>query len=547
MAITITTQPTTDHIPVTDCLQWGLQPDNADVFTAAGSAATVVVTFPAFMSAPMSPGFKIWGYDFQALGSASENWSATHFVVAALGAKSAEYFANMILANHFFYKNATVTLVNRTVTITWKTCGEQINFGTAAMVFANLTGIGVTATATNGTSPELVEGFKLVCSLLARNDAGGWDEVTSEQACSVPTSCADAGTVFVNYMDVARRFVFTELPELTATSFIAPGNNVARQFALRYGFIYRDACQPVSGSFYVSDPAIVINAAFQVEDFAGMRRYLLNSVDGLPSGQSLPFFLTTQPKNLQIGIDSFAWLWLICNSTAATFDTLRLTFSVMSRTGTLTVHHYEIAAPANIWQAVNFNVSPAFLQDEFSINPENVKYYDVTASAWGDGDIIGPVAESLRYIMSNYCGNTTDLYFLTPAGGHGTVFVSYEETEVSQDGTEIYQDVACGVSLTDRAMYRGATIINSTATETVKLASVQVDTPEMRAYFRDLKASPQRWLKVPTTDGGFVAKKLYIETGGITIYTANGQLILTISGKCDIQTQVGIEPITANL
>lgn len=542
--INIISSPTTDHIPVTDCLTWQLQPDTADVFTTPGSAATVVVTFPSSLSSPASSSFKIWGYDFQALGSAATNWSATHFVTAAIGGKAAEYFANMLASNLFFYKNTTITRAGLVVTITWKTCGEQINFGAGAMVFTSLNSVGITATATNGTSAELVDGYKLVCSLLAQNDSGVFVPITEDQAVSVPTTCDAANIIEVNYMDVARRHVWTELPELTATSFIPTGNNTARKFALRYGYVYRDACQPVSGDFYNSDDVIVLNAAYPVEDLAGVRRYLLESIDGLPAGQPLPYFLTTQPKNIQIGTDSFAWLWLICNNSTAGFNKIRVTFAVQPKTGALSVHHYEFTAPTKIWQVVNFNVSPAFLEDEFAINPETIKYYDVTASAWAGTSIIGPCAESLRYIIANSCENTTDVYFLTPAGGHGTVLVSYEGIDIGQDATEIMQDVECGVTGIEKAMYKGMTPTNITNTETLTLAAVQPDTGEMRTYFAHLKASPQRWIKVPSTDGGYVAKKLYIETGGIRIFSANGQLILTISGKYDIPVQAGTEPIS---
>ena len=546
MAINIITEPTTDHIPVSDCMKWELQPDTGDVFTVTGTQATVVVTFPTGMPTPGTPDFTMWGQALQVLGAGSPNFGASFFRVSGIAGKTAEYFANMVKSNLFFRRAVSVGVSGATVTITWDSCGPQTNFGGASMDFAPLTGAGATVTVTNGTTPEKVEGYKMTAQLLMLDDTAGYIPVDAEKAFNPVADCSTVPAVSVDYMPLARNYVFTPMPDLDAQSFIPAGNNAARAFVLRYGSVWRENCQPVAGNTYDSDPVIVLNAAYKRADIAGVRRYIEQSVEGLPSGQTLPKWLTTQPGTMTIFSDSFAWLWGIFNKSTGGHTHIHLRFSVTNKAGSLT-NYTHIRARGELWQVECFNVSPAFLTDEFSVNIDNVAYYDVTAY-YGDGTTAAAGAmESMRYIVGDACGCcNADIYFLSSATGICTMPVTLEDAQVSTQFIEVLKDVQCGTDPITRAKYGGRTVSGMQATQSQTWAAIASDTKAMRDYFADMKAAPQHWVRVPSTDGGYVAQKIIVESGNVQVFTANGQLILTITGSYDVPTQAGIEPpITA--
>ena len=62
------------------------------------------------------------------------------------------------------------------------------------------------------------------------------------------------------------------------------------------------------------------------------------------------------------------------------------------------------------------------------------------------------------------------------------------------------------------------------------------------AYFRSLKASPERWIQVAETGetGHYMAKKLLVDTGGIKIMQTGEYIDLIIEGTLqDIPVQIG--------
>jgi hypothetical protein len=547
--INIIEQPTTDHIPTTDCLRWEFQPDVADVFATVGSSATLVVVFPASMSTPGTPGFKIWGYDFEARGAGTPQWGASFFVVQALGTKSAQNFAAMLQSNLFFASATSVVLNNLTVTVTWNGCGPQPNFGGTAMVFTNLNGVGVTTTVTNGVAPELVEGYKMTLQLLAQHDDDSYLPVSPVTAYAPTLTCEDVNPLIVDFMPQAKRYIYTPMPDLTATSFTPTGNNTARAFAVRYGSVWREDCQPVAGDTYDTEPAIVLNAAFQLHDLATVRRYSAATVAGFPPGQGVARALTLQPRTAKISMDSYVWLSAIMDAVDPfqTYSSVGVQFIVTYKTGSPTTHNYTRAIGLQRWQVEQFNVSPAYLET-LGVNLNNVLYYDVIGRYYDGGLAVGNGFEQFRFILSNDCFGTTDLYFANSLGGITTVLVEKDAADMEQGFTEILTEVACETSRETKAKYKGRGMADLINTERFTFSAVEGDTPEQRANWADLKASPQRWLRVNSNDmidavtPKWVARKLLIDAGGIRVFENAGKLILTVTGSWGYETVPGNEP-----
>ena len=64
------------------------------------------------------------------------------------------------------------------------------------------------------------------------------------------------------------------------------------------------------------------------------------------------------------------------------------------------------------------------------------------------------------------------------------------------------------------------------------------------AYFRSLKASPERWIQIAETGepGHYMAKKLIVDTGGVKIMQSGEYIDLIIEGTLqDIPIQSGLK------
>lgn len=68
--------------------------------------------------------------------------------------------------------------------------------------------------------------------------------------------------------------------------------------------------------------------------------------------------------------------------------------------------------------------------------------------------------------------------------------------------------------------------------EKVTLRARRNFSDEEVAYFRSLKASPERWIQVPETGetGGYIAKRLLVDTGGVKIMQSGEYIDLIITG-----------------
>lgn len=540
--INILAQPTDDHIPVTDCLRWELQPDAADVFDTVGTFATAVVTFPATIATP-TPNFVFWGYDFRITGILTPRFGGDYFSNTGIGTTTAGNFKSMLESNLFFRKAVTVTIAGAVVTVTWNKCGVQPSFTGTSMSYANLTGVGITIALTQGVQPIQKDGYKIVTQLLTQQADSTFEAVTSEVSINPIINCDDTVATTVDYMSIAKGLVFTPMPDLTEASTIAQGLNIVRAFRLRYGWIYRDDCQPISGSFYETDTVFVINAAYQQSDILGIRRFAIESVAGLPAGQPLPKFLTSQPANTKISKNSYCWLTLLCNTLDPTFTNIKFRFAVTQKNGTFSVHFFTIASLGldKTWQPVTCNTSPAFVEDQFGISIDNIVFYSVTAAYYAGATIINNAVEDKTYSVVTSCFELMDLYFLTPFGGIGTILATKEAREADQDLKEIETGSTCVGSFEDRAKYGRTITTETTNSEVITFRSVQEDA-EARDYFRDFKMSPQRWVQIQGTDGGYVPLKLSVSSGSVGIFAADSVVALQGTGSYAINSQQGNEP-----
>ena len=548
MALELTTQPTQNEpVAVSECLRYVFGPDAGDVVSTPGAQAEVVFTFPA---SPTDPGngteFILWGFTFTT--DDSTPYTATSFEVAA-GDKvqTMNNFQSMILANFYFARAVTVDNDTgaSTITLTWNDCGEQENFGAEQMFFDDIEGSAITSAApTNGTTPVYVDGYRIVHRLwrVDLNNAANTGAVTEFEGIEPNKTCTAADSAAFDGMPTARDMIKTPLPPLDDTHPTVGYDGIVQYFTVEYGWVYRDSnCQPLSDDFNFSNRAMVWNAYFTPEDVYRIRKYWPGAPGGLPAGQSYVKFLTTQPAKMRVFIDSKCWLWYMINEGVQSFSTLDMRLSVTKKDGSGVLTSVVVT---NSGYGVNaINVSPSYIISIglSGVTADTLSHYTVRVFL----DDTTQATEEITYYIAQGCDNPeldTDLYFLNPAGGISTVPVRVIEQTAQQEGTEILLDVPCTASRVDKGKYGGRTLTGVRSYESFVFRSFENSTA-VTQFFRDLKLSPQRWVRRRAEDGTWIARKLIVEPGGVRIYSENEKVTVEITGYLgDIPVQSTTEP-----
>lgn len=554
MAITISNNPPTGKpSPVSDCLRWVLSPASADVLESNGFYPFVEIIWPASPTVPANgTEFTIWGHVFE-VQSGSAFTANTFRVVSGNLAQTMQNFEDMLNANLFFLRAVAINhsgVDGNDMVIVWLQCREEENFSAAQMEFADLesgTGMSTPVAFSNGVSPVPVPGYQVVVALLRYNALNSlYEEITVDEGFNVNKDCSGAVPLPIDFMGDVRELLYTNLPDLNDTSFDVPNfDSMYQWYSLRYGWVYRDDnCQPVSGTFKKSAFAKVWNGAFDVQDAYGARAYFPGATGGLPPGQTYVKFLTSQPTVNYFDLDSKGWLWFFLNPAVTAFDEIKVLLGVKQPAGP--VSYIDITLPIGVGGPDSvrcINVSPGWVIANTGIDPEDLVYYTIQILAYV-GASFTRITEELTYYIERSCEAPTDIYFLTPPGGHGTLLVDTTDREVAQEGTEILLDTPCISTREERSKYRGRTLTALRAYETLTVRAKFDWSEEWVNYFRDLKASPHRWIRVPGNDGGWVARKFIISTGGIKVFTRGEHVELVATGILqDIPVQSTTEPL----
>ena len=119
------------------------------------------------------------------------------------------------------------------------------------------------------------------------------------------------------------------------------------------------------------------------------------------------------------------------------------------------------------------------------------------------------------------------------------------ERSVIQEAQEICLDVPVAASRQDELRYGGYMQNQIKNFETVTLRCRRNYTDEDVEYFKSLKASPERWIRVAETgiDGSgalynYIAKRLLVDPGGVRIFQEGDHIELVITGKIGNEIKV---------
>lgn len=547
------TDPLTQNPPpdtVGECLDFGLTPDNADGIGTAGVKAQVVFSVPNPPSVVANgTEFTVWGKTFTV--DDTQPFTSTSFKVTTNMLETALNMRDMFGANVFF-ANAVNILVDvnvpTTVTLQWKECRAQDNFTGLNMDFTNMSGTGITMVPTNGTTPVYVDGYIIGVQLMKYDpdqvnaNSFGYIPITKLEGVTPKRGCSAISAVEIDYRRDIGRTLYTPMPDLTTTAEI-PFNTptIMGTFKLFYGWTYRDGnCQPQSGTFVQSAGSInVLNAAFELEEPYKMRRYWGDHPAGFPPGQFVQDFLTNQPKTMRVCQNSFLWVWLLNGFTISNPTTykLRLTVAIYKKGYTGGVFEfltYDKIVGGIQWYVPNWNVSVQRIISEGTLTIDELEKYSIQVTGYdAANEVLYNASEYLTYLVDETCcGSMTDIYFLTPPGGIGTLVVDVLEREITQTGKEICLDIPCNTGDSERAKYGGRIMGNLRAYEEITVRARENWTEEHLAYFRAFKASPERWVRVKSGDG-WLAKRFLVTPGSVRIYKDGEKLELVASGYTD--------------
>lgn len=552
--MTITEEPKVFPIPepVSGRLAWTIQPLDSDVLETFGSKATVEVNFPGTLSPPANgTEFTIWGRKFTIDNSVP--FSQNSFEMTTSGNLSGIHFKEMLRSNFFFSKTDVEVgpVAFNDTKITWHDCGEQENFSGDAMDMSALVSAGATVSVMNGTTAVKFNGYVIQARLLKMDSNGFFQPITKYEGFQPSVNCDHVGTLTIDFMNEAKRTLYTELPDLTVTSEQLPEDTtMVGVFKLQVGWTYKDEnCQPESGNFITSNPVMVYNTVFDLEENQGMRWYIYDHTEITTSDlPKWPRFLTNKPERLALGAESIAWLWCsgAYNERLTNVENIRLTFNVFYKNGSTAQAHvtYDIAAEH---QVHNFNVSPKRLLSLFSlVDLSTVSHYFVRAVAMDEFNApLDEIGWETYFSVDEHCEQTTDIYFLTPQGGIGTMLCDIVEMGIVQDAQEICLDVPVFATRQEEARYGGYMQNQIRNRETITLRCRRNYKADEVAYFKSLKASPERWIRVQETgiDGSgpyynYIAKRLLVDTGGIKIFQEGDYVELIITGKIGNEIKV---------
>jgi len=555
--MTITDQPAIYPIPepVSNRLAWTIQPDVSDVLDTVGSRAMVQITFPA--SGVVVPAN---GTEFTICGNTFTVDDSTPFTqntmdIDTSGNSTGINLKEMLRANFFFAKTQIENgpAGFRDTIITWEDCGEQENFTGAAMDLSALETAGATVTVTNGMTAVKVNGYVMQARLLKMDADGIYQPITKYEGFQPVINCSSVAALTIDFMEEARRTLYMELPDLTVSSEQDPEDTTAvGLFKLQVGWTYKDDnCQPFSGNFITSDPVMVYNTVFDLEENWGMKRFIYDHTEITPFDiPKWPRWLTNKPERLALGPESIAWLWLSAayNEALTNIEDVQLTFNIYYKNGTTDSESviYPFAAE---WQLHNFNVSPKRLLSLFSlVDLSTVSHYFVRATARDEfASPIATIGYETFFAIEQPCEETTDLYFLTPYGGIGTLYCDIVEKSINQQAQEICLDVPVMATRQETARYGGYMQNQVKNQESITLRCRRNYTNDEVAYFKSFKTSPERWIQVPETglDGvgnlyNYIAKRFLVDPGGVQIFQEGDYVELIITGK------IGSEIIVQN-
>ena len=543
-------------IPVSDCLEWCLQPDSADVITGAGSKAKVVFTIPATPTIPANGTvLKVWGYTFTV--QSGSNYTSNSFKVTTNGIETAANLRNMLNSNIKFAQAGSAVLALGaaiTVTFSWNDCREQPNFTGANMVFTAMTSMGGTggAVATNGATPTYSNGYQLVVRLMK------WDSATSAhipvtefEAINVKRGCASVESECVDYMAAAKKVIYTPMPDLSDSSEIASTlDTVTGRFALQYGWTYRDeSCQVLYGTTLQSEDYLVMNAVFPIQETYKTRRFF----DGnLPTFIDLPQFMTNQPAITRLTETSFAWLWMYNGwvNTLPTATSYRLRIRIF-KVGTASLYDTVLVtySLADWWQCLCANVSVSRVVNLSSLitSASEIDYYTCRIEVMQSTTVLGQTND-VRYSVDHSCANNdnvTDLYFVSPYGGICTIICDIDEKTITSEFTEIALDVPCTTATNENAKYKGLSTQGLSAYESYTLTVVDDYTLEQVEFFKSVKSAPEHWIKVQDirpelSDIGYTAIRFLPDADGIQIFQRGETIALKLTGRIarDLPTQL---------
>lgn len=531
MATTLLVEPDYNNpIALSDGVIFSLLADPSDYQTTAGSKANFTVDFGSGSVPANGTEFTLWGKVFTF--DDTTPFSATSFEFTGTAATDSVNFAAMLNANIFFRKVSEVSVNTATgvVTVTWKACGEQSNFDTSAtgFDFASLTAAGATCAQTNGIDPVFIEGFKLVWCL-GRMVGNVFTPIMEFESSAPSFDCSGAAPLRLDLTNVCSNVLYTPFPDNGCTGDTAEIPLTDAFFKLLYGFVYREDCQPKSGTLLSTDFFKVANVNLPAGEYRyGMRQFVYSHTAGLPPGYQETDLMTSQPYFFKLPIDAYFWAWYWVEHDNS--DGLRMSIEIYpigggsASTVTKTIgfedhgmHYMELTLACAVVGA-----SPGIL----ATNVEKIVYWiesDETGVGWTQ------VSKAYTISFFSRCENVVDVYFRCPAGGIATLAMTRVEMDASQE-SNIVDTVRNNneLSTRERELYVGRQTIPTSNTMSFRLEFVDAFSIELKRMLIDLRHSKFVWVRERNRHGEYSIRAVNLSSGSMAIERLGEQIVSTV-------------------
>lgn len=538
-------QPSTSVIPFhpvgnLDALVYKLKSLGAEFQTSAGQNPSVTIEYDGDVQTAGQQ-FIIFGQTYTvATGSST---ATTVNLTSGTALQQAERVRDAILANVNLYPYVQFSITqsgsNYRLTLTWQ---KRVGF---TDVYTNGT-LGNPYTIVSevlGAPAAYVAGFRLAYQFFTENDTGG-TAVTDLR--SVPPLVVNdiEQNIEIDFVDIAAGLVSTTRP-FSLSGIPTTDDTISKRVFLRYGSHTTVDGVTTWGSFQKSGVAKILNAAVRL-DSVKLSSYYYRGIGILTK------FLTYRPTNWTVNKEGqYEWLWFI-GSIAQNFAILgthtltnyKIRYTTYSTSGGATITTNDLSTSDGVFI---IPCGPSNLPSTISL-ADKVRYtVQIFANIFQSGvPAFIEVSELMTFYLNDGFECTepfTEIYFLEPLGGFGTLPIHSVTVEAEQEYLTHELPLDPDAQIADRRISFGHSVNSAKSWYRLNMQVRLRYSKENFEYLTALRSSPEHHVRYKPNDTVNEVWKFVPDTGSMQVYQKDDYAIADISGRIHAELPVQKQPL----
>jgi hypothetical protein len=411
------------------------------------------------------------------------------------------------------------------VLVSWPTIGELDPF---EFDFSNFSPVPPNSN-TNGTNPQIREGFKFTYQIWGVDSNGLKFPVTEKEAVTPRLTSTGIPRICFDFQDTVQGLVYTTFPGFDlADATYDP--NFSQLFYLKYGGYQNDNCQvtefETAGS--PNDGLTIINSVVKIDSLLKMKPY--NWFDSQPATFKL---LTARPEVIEINRDSYHWVWAYATvlGQSAIYSKYRARWVYYDSAGSILGAPVgaELTEDGVIIIPCGPNNSPLFPVGCMSYTVA-LQAFNVNFSSWQD------ITDETTFNLKKGDCPSTEIYFTEDLGSLSTMsfdeieLVTHEmDNQVFERAENCPDDIYLPASIENRLRAGGKTRSNIKTDYLYRCSIRGMDNDEMTYdWFRQFRDAEQHFHRYTTTEGDEVARKIILEKSDLDVSKDGEYLTLEI-------------------